>query len=219
MYGIGGVVGSLVGGLATEYDRTDIVFYITAGVGFCIACTGVMMSRSLEANAESIINMTLKERIKLNFSEIKKGFKIREFHRATLFFVILGALVPSFTDYFYYYMMDITGITKFQYAMVSFFGYICMFLGVIIYSGYLKTTEVRVMMVISCMINLFGALSSLLFVRDFMFGLSPFIYVCFTSSATEVLYNAFMTLPSQVIFAKMIPSNIESSMFAITTGI
>ena len=44
MYGVGGVVGSYVGGVATEAGRTDIVFLIIAGVGFCIACTGITMS-------------------------------------------------------------------------------------------------------------------------------------------------------------------------------
>ena len=113
MYGIGGVVGSFVGGVVTEAGRPDIAFVIVAAVGFCIACTGLTMSKALEANAESIIGMTLMERVKLNFTEIKKGFKIREFHRALYFFILLGALVPSFADYFYYYMTDITGITKF----------------------------------------------------------------------------------------------------------
>ena len=76
------------------------------------------MSKKLDESAEEIINMTLCGRIKYNFFEIKNGFKIREFHRAVLFFLILGALVPSFIDYFYYYLTDISGISKFQYAMV-----------------------------------------------------------------------------------------------------
>ena len=76
------------------------------------------MGRNLDKSAEEVINMTLCARIKHNYIEIKKGFKIREFHRAVIFFLLLGALVPSFTDFFYYYLTDVAGITKFQYAMV-----------------------------------------------------------------------------------------------------
>ena len=163
--------------------------------------------------------MSLGERIKVNFVEIKKGFQIREFHRAVYYFMLLGALVPSFADYFYYYLTEITGITKFQYAMVSVVSYVCLFSAAILYNSCLRSSEVRSMMVLACFTNLFGAVSSLLFIEGIMFGMSPYIFVCVTSAVSEVLYNVFVVLPSQVLFAKMIPSNIESSMFAITTGL
>ena len=164
MYGVGGVTGALVGGYTTEYGHNELVFYGLAFIGFCIACTGCLMSRALEASAANIINMTLCERVKVNFIEIKKGFKIREYHRAVFYFILLGALVPSFLDYFYYYSTEIAGITKFQYAMVSLVSYICMFIGTVCYNACLKTNEIRSMMVLACIINLFGAVSSLLFV-------------------------------------------------------
>ena len=113
MYGVGGVVGSGAGGLATQYGYSEYVFYSLGAIGLIVALTGFLMSSRLEASAEFIVNMTLCERIKLNFREIKKGFKVREFHRAVIFFMLLGALVPSFTDYFYYYLIDISGITPF----------------------------------------------------------------------------------------------------------
>ena len=34
-----------------------------------------------------------------------------------------------------------------------------------------------------------------------------------------MLYDLFVQLPSQVLFAKMIPSNIEASMFSIQAGV
>ena len=58
-----------------------------------------------------------------------------------------------------------------------------------------------------------------MFVEDILLGLSPFTFLCFSDAVTEVLYVTFITLPSQTIFAKMIPSTIESSMFSITTGL
>ena len=40
-----------------------------------------------------------------------------------------------------------------------------------------------------------------------------------TTGVTDTLYIAFVTLPSMVLFAKLIPPNIESSMFAMLTGL
>ena len=67
MYGIGGVVGSLAGGYATEYGKNSSVFLAIAGIGFLISLSGCFMSTDIEASAQSIIEMTLLERVKLNF--------------------------------------------------------------------------------------------------------------------------------------------------------
>jgi len=44
-------------------------------------------------------------------------------------------------------------------------------------------------------------------------------FVCLTSTVTDTLYNAYTTLPAMVLFAKLIPENVESSMFAMLTGL
>lgn len=45
------------------------------------------------------------------------------------------------------------------------------------------------------------------------------MFVCLTSTVSDTLYNAFTTLPAMVLFAKLIPENVESSMFALLTGL
>jgi hypothetical protein len=36
---------------------------------------------------------------------------------------------------------------------------------------------------------------------------------------TDTLYNAYTTLPAMVLFAKLVPEKVESSMFALLTGV
>ena len=38
-----------------------------------------------------------------NFIDIKTGFKVSELWKSFLFFFLLGCLVPTFQDFFYYY--------------------------------------------------------------------------------------------------------------------
>ena len=75
------------------------------------------------------------------------------------------------------------------------------------------------MMVMACFTNLVGAVGTLFFLRDILFGLDPYWFMIFSSTIADVLYNAFVMLPGMVLFAKLIPSNIESSMFAMLTGL
>lgn len=51
------------------------------------------------------------------------------------------------------------------------------------------------------------------------FGISPYAFVIMTTTVTGTLYNAYTTLPGMVLFAKLIPESVESSMFALLTGL
>jgi len=128
-------------------------------------------------------------------------------------------VIPSFSDFFYYYQMDVTGFTKWDYAMFGVLGNICLFGGTLVYNWWLKNFETRCMMVFACMTNLIGAVGSLLFLRNILLGLDPYWFMMVSSAVTDVLYNAFVNLPGMVLFAKLIPANIESSMFALLTGL
>ena len=75
------------------------------------------------------------------------------------------------------------------------------------------------MMIIACFTNLLGAIGCILFVRQIYFGMSPLVSMIMTSTVTDLLQDAFLKLPGMVLFAKMIPANIESSMFAMLTGL
>jgi len=75
------------------------------------------------------------------------------------------------------------------------------------------------MMIVACFINMVGAVTTVLYTRQITFGLSPYAFVIMTSTVTDTLYNAYTTLPGMVLFAKLIPESVESSMFALLTGI
>ena len=219
MVGIGGVVGGILGGELVEIGQSMIVFYILAGVGLAISVSGCMMSRKIEKSSDKVINMGLCQRTKMNLVEIKKGFQIRELYKSVVFFILLGAVIPSFADYMYYYELDVAGFTEFQYATLGIVASLCLFVGTIAYDLFLKDKGIRFMMVVACLVNMVGAAFTLLFLRGIMFGMDPYWFMMASSSVTDVLYIAFVNMPGMVLFAKLIPANIESSMFALLTGL
>jgi hypothetical protein len=131
----------------------------------------------------------------------------------------MGAVIPSFGDYFYYFMMDVTGFSKFTYAMLGVLGSATLLFGTFVYNFYLTDKSLRFMMVIACLINFVGAVNSLLFVKEIYFGLSPLVFVILSSTVADTLYTAFVTMPGMIVFAKLIPPNIESSMFSMLMGL
>ena len=100
-----------------------------------------------------------------NFSDIKTGFKVRELWRSFLFFFLLGCLVPSFSDFFYYYQLEVIGFSKLTYALVGSLGYFYLIISMQLYNIYLKDRETIIMMVIACFTNLLGSIGCILFVR------------------------------------------------------
>lgn len=75
------------------------------------------------------------------------------------------------------------------------------------------------MMIIALMINMTGAITTVLYTKQWTFGISPLVFVIMTTTVTDTLYNAYRTLPAMVLFAKLIPDSVESSMFALLTGL
>ncbi len=103
MLGVGGIFAGVAGGLITQYYNTLWIFYIFGFMGFLISLSGFFMSADIEADQLSVINLSLTNRVGKNFSDIKTGFKVKELWKSFIFFFLLGCLVPSFGDFFYYY--------------------------------------------------------------------------------------------------------------------
>jgi len=103
LVGLGGCLGGVIGGELTFLSMNAICFFIMGILGFLVALSGCMMNANLEQGSEKIISMTLCQRSKVNLVEIWHGFQIRELYKSVIFFLLLGAVIPSFSDFFYYY--------------------------------------------------------------------------------------------------------------------
>ena len=159
------------------------------------------------------------ERVKYNFREIAVGFKIRALLRCVLFFFIFCGVVPPYSNYFYYYLTGVLEFTNLQYSILNVVGSVCLLVTIFFYNKFFNETESSVMLVVCCFINAFGALNSLLLIRGFTYGMSPTTFVFLSNTVTDTLSSAIRLLSGNVLFAKLIPVNIEASMFAILTGI
>jgi len=219
MVGIGGIVGSLAGGYLTEYDLPYWSFLISSMLGFLISFSGFLISKELENDGEDLINMNTGSRAITNLKNVWEGFKLPELWRSILFFVIMGSTIPSFGTFLYYYETDVLGISQIVISWLGVISYFCLFLSVFMYQALLKEIDIRWMMFIGLTINMFGAASSVMFVKGYYLGMPPVIFLIMSSAITDTLYGAYTQLPGMVLFAKIIPESVESSMFALLTGL
>lgn len=131
--------------------------------------------------------MTLVARTKLTFREIYHGFKIKPLYRCVLFFFIFCAVVPSFTNYFYYYLTDELGFSQLEYATLNIVSCLTLMVFIYIYNKCFIGAESACMLAICCLINAFGNLNSMFLIRGFTYGLSPDVFVFMSGSVTDSL--------------------------------
>ena len=99
----------------------------------------------------------------------------------------MGCVIPSFGDYLYYYQMDVTGFTKFQYAILIMIGFLTLITGSLLFNVFFKKTNFKLIITGGCLINLIGSVLTLLFVRQIYLGMSPMVFVACTSTVTDTL--------------------------------
>ena len=145
------------------------------------------MSKAIEEEHMSVINLSVGQRVRQNFSDIKTGFRVRELWKSFIFFFLLGCLVPSFQDFFYYYHMEVVGFSKLTYALLGSLGFLYLIVSMQLYNMFLKERETYIMMIIACFTNLFGSIGCILFVRQIYFGMDPLTSMILTSSVTDLL--------------------------------
>jgi len=84
---------------------------------------------------------------------------------------------------------------------------------------FLTKLEFRMIFAIGCIIVGIGAGLNLMFVTNHTLGLSPFAFMCIANSVSESFYNAFIQMTGNILVAKLIPPNIETTMYALQAGL
>lgn len=103
MVGLGGVIGSLVGGYFTEWGWDRWCFFGKGTVGLLISVAGSTIPLALEQDPTEIINCSLWTRTKANARDVWNGSKLPELYRSILYFIIMGSTIPYFGTFLYYY--------------------------------------------------------------------------------------------------------------------
>ena len=129
---MGGLIGSFIAAILTDFYEPRYCFLFSSLMSLAIAFVAVKLDTALETEgleAQEENQLGFWHDFKRNLGEIKEAFKIREFYSMIIYLIVKGALVPSFSSFGYYFMLDVAGISKFAYSMLSVLGFCCLLVG------------------------------------------------------------------------------------------
>jgi hypothetical protein len=79
--------------------------------------------------------------------------------------------------------------------------------------------QIRTLQTVACIFNILNCCANLSLALGFTFGLSTFWFVIVQTLFFDSIYQAFAFLPVYVVFTKLVPTQVEGSIFALLTGI
>ena len=155
-----------------------------------------------------------------NFNLLCWALTLPEIYRLLIYFVLDGITNPSFQDFFFYLILNELGVSKFLFAMIFLVGYVFAVFGVILYEMVLKEKEVRFILTLNVIANIFTTFLNLALAMRWNqeIDVSDYVLIFVTDASVGTLAMAFQNLPVQALFAKICPKSIEGSLFALLTS-
>jgi hypothetical protein len=143
-----------------------------------------------------------------------------EIYMVLIFFLLNGLFSPSFGQFSYFFMLNVAGVSKFQFAMFGVISKVCHIFGTMYYKAYLKDYETRTIILWSTIISVVSTFVHYAFAMrwNITIGVSDLIFIVFTDVVFGCLALAMNVLPCLSLFAKITPPGIEGTIFAFLTG-
>ena len=148
-------------------------------------------------------------------------FKLKLYQRILLFYLLFGLFRANFTDYLYYFKLDVIQLTQFQYALLALVGSVLTTAGIMIYSIFLRKKETRTLVVISILVMAVACVFDLALTLKWYekLGIKPFTFLFFTSSTLFPLIIGLFIIPPFVLIAKISPTHVEATIFAFSASV
>jgi len=214
-------MGSFLAGYMTQYyhPRYSFLSYSFMGLVVSFIASYLTMNSERDESDEEQEGDFL-SKLTENLKQIASAIIMPEILLTLLYFVLNGLLSPDFGDFSYYFMLNVAGISKFQYSLLGTIGQFTGVFGTLFYEQYLKTIEVRTILYWSTIISCFSAFASVVFSNrwNLAIGIPDIAWVIVTDTIFGVVSLAMNTLPTLALFAKITPHRIEGTIFAFLTG-
>ena len=164
---------------------------------------------------------TFCEEISYNFYHLKLAMRQEPLRDMLLFFVLYGITRPSTVTFLYFFKQEVLGLSQAQVNFINFIGLFPLLFVASVYRFYMQGVDSKVIYRWLVLINMIASVGDLLFVLKVhrAIGISDMVASYFTASAlTPLIYLCFF-VPGCVIIAKLIPTHVEASVYAIAVSI
>lgn len=125
--GFGGLIGSFVAGIITQYYHPKYGFFLYSFFGLIVAFNGFFLTKQSEEEEEEDQRLSVSrqshrnrdqansfwDKLKENMAQIWLALLMPEILMVVSYFLLSGVLNPDFGDFSYYFMMNVCKISKF----------------------------------------------------------------------------------------------------------
>lgn len=208
----GGLSGAITAAFLTQDKDPQVCFLIYSFLGILLLFGALNLNKEVELIGQnrSEINQnggTLREKLAYSGDKIWEALQVKEIYSIILFMVFYAILVPNFGAFDYYFMLDVVGITQFQYSMISVLHFVCVFIGSWVFRKFFREYEVRTLIIIEIIIGLCLSPFTMLFVtrKNLEYGISDGFIIIFTDIIGDIFSMCLVVLPMSIMFTKITP--------------
>ena len=145
---------------------------------------------------------------------------MKEIYFLVIFFVLVHLLIPTFEEFTYYFLLDVIGISKFTFALLTLFGQLSVLLGALFYRAFFRSVDTRIMIIWALAMGALGSFLNYVFAKrwNLEIDIDDMFFLLFTDIVFHTLAAMLMNLPLMALFAKITPPKIEGTTYAFLTG-
>jgi Na+/melibiose symporter-like transporter len=145
---------------------------------------------------------------------------MREIYQLVIFFLLLATLNPSFSEFSYFFLLNVIGISKFMFSMLVLIGQLCHIVGALIYKAFCRNVDTRWMVAFSLVTSIISNVLNFFFAKrwNLEWGIPDIVFLLFTDVVFAIIGTLLYTLPIMALFAKITPKKIEGTTYAFLTG-
>lgn len=129
-------------------------------------------------------------------------------------------LNPTFSEFTYFFLMDVIGVSKFIFAVVVLVGQICHIIGALMYKSFCRDVEARWLVFFGAIAVTFSTFLAFVFAKrwNLEIGIPDMVFLFFTDVVFNTIIWILVVMPLMALFAKITPKKIEGTIFAFLTG-
>lgn len=222
MMSMGGIVGSILAGPATDHFGPRMVFALAAIGPIIILLFTIYMKEEPVVVASTTKQKrshkhkpcwnTAREQSLLLFDSMKAPLV----WKSAVWIFLSNAIAPGFHQISFYYMTDVLQFTPEFLGGMGAVGYLFLMLGTVLYHSWFRATPFRTMLYYAQIgLAMVSLLDVVLVTRwNLKLGISDHWFVLGDEILTDVV-SRLKSMPIFVLCAKLCPPGVEGSLFAL----
>jgi len=207
---IGGLIGSLLGAIAYDGLGYVGVFHLTS----MIPCVIILLA--LVIQEKEIVQKT---DLKLTTGKLFQAIKQPQIFKPAIFLFLI-CTTPSYGDILTYFYKEELSFTPDEFGSLDVLGHVVSIVGTIIYKKYLRKVKLRTIFCWALVASFLLENTMLLLVlhvnRDWRI---PDYVFAFIERIALTLAGQFVTMPMVVLGAKLCPTGVEGTTYALLMSI